>query len=1151
MDRALDLNGLRLALGQHGRLPTPERLQQLLADAEIEILRGEGGVSDELLQTAWFLHAVGSARAALRLYTTDRQRRAHQVSAHIFDLALPESSEGRRPEHLQMMFAAQIGYLRGGLDPNALALYRRLSLEPARLVGPPGVASLTIGIMLLALDRRNLFRTLQSLRSEISTLSRSFGTANSEDLSATPMAAAADVVAGVWDLLIYLTYGAEARLDAARARFEAAVAAPTSQGDVDSRWVAAHLLDVGEDLRHSSVWAILPPQLPRGAGRAMTFGDPPVMSMWPPQLELLQSGDQSILLPQARRLVVSFPTSAGKTLLAQLIVVAHLVSVPDSNVCYVTPTHSLCREVRQALDRRLGTFGQQSEDGGPLGVISQRNRQARVVVMTPEKLSSLIRSDPRGVLDEFSLFIIDEAHLIADKDRGWALESALTLLQVTTARNPQVRIVLLSAALGNRMHIQRWMDAQDTDGGVHHDWRGPRRAHAVFTTQPNWGLQRDEPQARASAKARTRTPMFGSLHLRVGRNDIRQLRFREPLGDLVLFRKGGRDQARSTPRYRMLVPVVAWFGGFGPVLVVEPTRSDAQRFALALAAGREPVPETRALTRLASLRLGPAHPLVNSLERGVGFHHAALPADIQAELEDAVRTGELRFLVSTTTLAEGINLPVRTVVIAARDYIGEGGVRVVAVDAARLLNAAGRAGRAGRETEGWVVLVENAFEHAQFEALDRLDAEYRISSVLHTAEALHMLAAFEELINAGQDAVFEFAGRNVADFISYIWYLADVLGDFDYARTPLSIRNCLTFTLAWREWEPEVEARWMRVAELALEAYEGASTSRRRRWARSGMALPAARRLEDVANELFHECVARGGAVASPNVALEMFMRDGRMSRIIELLERPPIFRPRRNASRADQLRVDTGALMVDWVGGVDLPDLAGKYLGDVTAEDFRYEQLSEYITQLFEHHLPWTLGTVIGWVNQWLSDADVEIVLCPDLPAYIRYGVATNHALYLMLGGIRSRRLATTISRLYNEAAPDVELLPWLRAMSISQWREMFAASSTELADLILVARVQGANLTARALEGETVEVSVDWFRSIGGSQTVDLRLLDEERPARLGIWQSGESVGAVRPEHHGDMELLLAVGVPYQAETDDDGEFVRMRVLDLANAL
>ena len=257
-----------------------------------------------------------------------------------------------------------------------------------------------------------------------------------------------------------------------------AVDPPFARADLNSRWVAAHLRDIADDLGTASVWAHLPPSVPPAAAKAMTLGDPPVLSLWPPQLDLLSAAPNP-LDPSVKRLVLSFPTSAGKTLIAQYIVAAHVASGAGS-ACVVVPTHSLGRELQRDLDRRLSTIAGRAEDAGPLGLPLPTPPSA--VVMTPEKLAAHLRLEPARILEEYSLFVIDEAHLVGDAERGWVLESALGFLHGATARSHH-RIILLSAALGNRVHVAAWMGVDGTPAqSFHHDWRGPRRAHALFGT---------------------------------------------------------------------------------------------------------------------------------------------------------------------------------------------------------------------------------------------------------------------------------------------------------------------------------------------------------------------------------------------------------------------------------------------------------------------------------------------------------------------------------------------------------------------------------------------------------------------------------------------------------------------------------------------
>lgn len=144
-------------------------------------------------------------------------------------------------------------------------------------------------------------------------------------------------------------------------------------------------------------------------------------------------------------------------------------------------------------------------------------------------------------------------------------------------------------------------------------------------------------------------------------------------------------------------------------------------------------PRARPLADMAIQRLGAAHPLNTVLRKGVAFHHAALPVDVLEELEDALREGILRFMTCTSTLTEGVNLPVRTVVLAETQWDDA----QTLLTGARLINAMGRAGRAGKESEGWIVLVRAAKDRLDdFAFMSPAREELEIRSRLATDEAL-------------------------------------------------------------------------------------------------------------------------------------------------------------------------------------------------------------------------------------------------------------------------------------------------------------------------------------------------------------------------------------------------------------------------------
>lgn len=1133
MERALNLEHLRLALGDGGMFPSPDELQERLADAEVEMFLRRGSIDDDLLATAWYLHAVGSARPTLELYPIDRQLQANQVAAHIFDLALA-SADRLDADRREITFAAQVSYLRGGLDPNALAVYRRLPRSQAQLRTAPGEVSLEVGSAVLALDRGWLFPRIETLRAEADELR---GVVGIDDLIDTPYGSAARVIEGCNELIVHLTYNSPGRLERALQLFAEAIDPPHAKPDLDSRWVAAHLRDIAEDLGTSSVWANLPPSVPPVAARAMTLGDPPVLSLWPPQLELLRMSP-SPLDPEAKRLLLSFPTSAGKTLIAQYIVAAHVASGLGA-ACVVVPTHSLGRELQRDLDRRLATIGAQAADAGPLGLPLPDGPLA--VVMTPEKLAAHLRNEPERVLREFSLFVIDEAHLVGDSERGWVLESALGFLHQATSGSAH-RIVLLSAALGNRAHICSWLAVGSAPAtAFHHEWRGPRRAHALLGTAAQWDDAEPVQQSARATLPRRRVPLHGQIHVRTAPDKHRSLRTTDPIGSLIQASRNGSwsKDSKSDPAYRMRARMATVFGSQGSVLVVEATKVAAQRTAGAIAEElEEDDPECAALVALATTRLGTSHPLVATLRRGVGFHHAALPDDIQAELEDGIRRGPLQYLVATTTLIEGINFPVRSVLIGERGYQSADGF-VTTLDAPKLLNAVGRAGRAGRETEGWIVLwLNEQFTQAAFDTLAAQDADLTANSRLSTTAALDALAEFESLVRRGQDAVLEADGDAVSDFISHVWFVATALEDLQrLASDP--VRTSVESTLAWQQLDAVVRQRWLAVARLAADRYMTSPREQRRRWARTGTSLASAAQLEAMAAEIRAELPTLTNRSA-PTEAFRLIARGDRLARLLDLSEsRSRRFRPRRNAPASSGVEVDLVALIVDWLNGADLDRLGVDYLEIVVDEAYRYEQLSEFVSQVLEHLLPWLLNTVVAWVNEGVDEVEQ---LCPELPAYIRFGVDQPISLELARAGVRSRRLVHAVAALATQAT-HLPVRDWLSETGLEAWRSLFDASPSELADLLFFTRARDARITSRVLAGETVVVPFNAESSVDG--TVELQEAEEGHPRRIAAFKDDVLVGYIRSEHHDDINRLRATGVPLVISRADE-QAIRIRIDD-----
>jgi len=1145
MERALDPLDpelLRLALGGQEHLPSPEELSKLLTKAELALLIHKPEISEDLIAIGWYLHAIASSKYALRTYGIERQRAAFQVAGHIFDLLLQTHALDRL-DRLKYCFAAQIAYLRSTLDPNALALYRREfggDLGNIDLLSSFQEVALSCGVAFLGFDVRYVFQFTDSLRREVERLEQDWDVGT---IFSTPFGSASGVAFSVRAMMSFLVYGNAVSLARARERLRMAIRAENSTEDQLSRWVAAHLLNLADDLNKASIWTALPPNVPPTVRRAFAMGHPPILTLWPPQLALFGSQEQeqhNPLSANVKRLFISMPTSAGKTLIAQLLVTAHLATERTS-VCYVAPTRSLCREIQRSLEARLRFLGKEISASLPEGDwwdALLMDFKPEVEVMTPERLSYLIRTDSSRVLEHFGLFIFDEVHLIGEPNRGWTLEEDLTYLHYAT-QGKDHRIVLMSAAVGNQTHFNKWMGEDVLPHSSR--WRGPRRLHAIWTTEADWSNPQRKPTRRKPTRSkgfscREHYPLYGVLNTRISHTGEHYLlRTTEPIGELVFrVRPNGRreekkDTSKSTPFYKTLIPVIQHLSRSGPVLVIESTRSQTVRMAKAIAESLEPVeqPEIQSLIKLIEDRLGSEYPLCQILEKGVAYHHGALPDEIRALIVESVSKGHLRFLVATTTLTEGINLPVHSVVIASQGFHTADGYQEY-ITGSKLLNAIGRAGRATKETEGIVVLARAAqFDPADFNRLDPDDSDIRVSSMLTTEAALDALAAFEELQRAAEDAVFQTATGEVSDFLAFVWFVASELEKMGKLPTQDRIRDVLEHSLAWVQLDPDAKERWLAAAALALLRYQETDPSTRRRWAAAGAAISSASEMENIARELATS-LQYAEIPQDPVKVLDLLTDEGRLERILQLPEAPrrKVYTQRSSRNR-EEVIIPMRSLLRQWVQGADLVTLAANFFKGVPDIDFRFEQLGDIIYDYFEIYLPRAFGTIISWTNSILEEWGAASLLPTAIPANVRWGVDSPAALELMVKGIRSRSLALRIARVWQSEEREGDIQSWLRSMSMADWQQMFKTSPADLRSILEFSRDRRDSIAVRVITQGSVEFEVDSYVADLVWSDASLMSIDTSGLSPIEIKVGENRVGHILARDQADVQDLLNTGL------------------------
>ncbi len=176
-----------------------------------------------------------------------------------------------------------------------------------------------------------------------------------------------------------------------------------------------------------------------------------------------------------------------------------------------------------------------------------------------------------------------------------------------------------------------------------------------------------------------------------------------------------------------------------------------------------------------------------------------------------------------------MNLPVRTVVIATTEYDGQD--PAFRMTAAQLLNAVGRAGRAGKESEGWIVLaLQKNLSGARFDRLTPGPDELEVRSTVAKPAALDALAEAEALVAQTQDAILQLTpDQETGGFVNYVWFILHVLDTCLTSRSPGLGARWWSGYLRSHNCPGDLKERVLALADLVASQYDQTPAVSRRR----------------------------------------------------------------------------------------------------------------------------------------------------------------------------------------------------------------------------------------------------------------------------------------------------------------------------------
>ena len=573
---------------------------------------------------------------------------------------------------------------------------------------------------------------------------------------------------GLGAYLLALETGEPALVEQSRVELTNGLEGAGASNMVPQWWcfrLAIHLLD---DLWDSSFHAILPPHVPGEDNESWEELRSLLISslfrrkrseieLWPSQLEGARRS-----VDTTDNLVVSLPTSAGKTRVAEICILRCLAQ--GKRVVFVTPLRALSAQTEAGLRKTFGPLGKTISalygSMGTSGFEEDALKSRHIVVATPEKLDFALRNDP-AILDDVGLVVLDEGHMIGLGEREVRYELQIQRL-LKRQDADQRRIVCLSAILpeGNQFDdFVGWLRRDQEGDAVSVDWRPTR----IRFGEVLWRTNRARLELRVGEEKPFVPTFFGQRHPTSGQRTAPFPRDQRELVLATAWRlvEDGQSVLMYCPMRRSVEPFAAAIvdlaqrGFLQSVLT-----ADQEVLAPAMSIGQE--------------WLGENHPILKCLSLGIAIHHGALPTPFRKEVERLLRDGVLKITVSSPTLAQGLNLTATAVVIHSLHRSGE------IIPASEFKNVIGRAGRAFIDVEGLVlfpIFNNHDYRRSQWETLIGQASKHSLESGLFRLVVALIVRLSKALGLKETDDILEYIVNNAA-----VWDFPEIAGEGDDER---------------------------------------------------------------------------------------------------------------------------------------------------------------------------------------------------------------------------------------------------------------------------------------------------------------------------------------------------------------------------------
>ena len=763
-----------------------------------------------------------------------------------------------------------------------------------------------------------------------------------------------------------------------------------------------------EQVAENSIWNIAEksPKIRKFIEDNLSGGSRYIYSLLPSQRDVISE----VLTPK-KSIIVNMPTSAGKSLLAEMQILFSLHNYRVNNfeptVCYIVPTNALIDQVKRDLKEDFKDFDFNIETTLPFYDIDEveeeilSQKHIDILISTPEKLESLIRQEHPSILDT-RLVIMDEAHNIGDSSRGSKFE---LVLAVVKQKIKEANFLLLSPFISNAEEIGEWLgDSKRNSSIISMEWTPTRQYIGCNILKNN--------------KTKSILEFYKSARNQLGSENIE-----------ILLRSNPKDVKSElninnvNNTVKLCVILNDFIDQDGNILVLcsgpGSTKNLAKQITSYFVSKNQLrdlslEPEIKKALEIIRLETNDDNTLLECLRYGVCYHNSGLSSLVKETIEELIRKNYIKLVFATTTLAQGMNFPINTVIFDTIKFRGKNGRYLTN---AEFWNIAGRAGRAYKDREGYIII---SYANSQQETRENVK-RYIKADLEEVISSLNAFFAGDAQISLDYNFLKQSKNLPVLNLIQYINHILNIGYDYNINPSDMAkIRTILNDSFLYHSLNREegyINAQ-RKLNSFVTQYVRHINKQKKEDLEKAdqlGISDISYLKVKSMIGAFIMNLKEQGDNEYKASEIILKTKNLNRLTEIIKIVARIPEI----NIEMLGYGNLDAQSiarLLLGWVNGKKIRDIAATIKRENQSIQDIIELCNRYLNSQMKSYMPWGIN-----IYQELS-YDMETDNAKMLPSYIYYGVSSKEAVIVSKIGV-PRFACGNVLHILKKEHPEVEV--------------------------------------------------------------------------------------------------------------------------------